>query len=282
MTDGGPSIPSDYLQPMAANFQDRCIIFYDQIGCGNSSIPSDMNQYSIQHSVDDLEQLIHHLKLKQFHLYGHSFGGIVAYEFSKRQRDSPNNKTDHADEMPQLLSMTLSSTPSNLRGVSEESQSLMETLRKRSNSDCNISSDYDSREERDHIEDPVSDLFKKTFVCRTTDGTIPQPLQEAFHKKGSVWEGSDVIIDYIAEPRHNSTSKMPRAMLMRGEHDFVSEKYGFHDWKNLINDNHIDYVTLSDCAHYSMLENASLHADVLNKFLNKCDKEDFNSQEVSQ
>jgi hypothetical protein len=29
---GGPSIPSDYLQPISHNMPDRCIIFYDQIG----------------------------------------------------------------------------------------------------------------------------------------------------------------------------------------------------------------------------------------------------------
>lgn len=40
---GGPSVPSDYLYPLVDFVPYRCMIFYDQIGCGRSSQPKDVN-----------------------------------------------------------------------------------------------------------------------------------------------------------------------------------------------------------------------------------------------
>ena len=40
---GGPSIPSNYLYPLSNCIENRSIIFFDQLGCGDSSIPLDVN-----------------------------------------------------------------------------------------------------------------------------------------------------------------------------------------------------------------------------------------------
>jgi pimeloyl-ACP methyl ester carboxylesterase len=41
---GGPSLPSNYLYPLVQQFgTSRSIIFYDQLGCGQSSAPEDRN-----------------------------------------------------------------------------------------------------------------------------------------------------------------------------------------------------------------------------------------------
>ena len=40
---GGPSVPSDYLYPLVDFVPYRCMIFYDQLGCGRSSQPKDIN-----------------------------------------------------------------------------------------------------------------------------------------------------------------------------------------------------------------------------------------------
>lgn len=282
---GGPSIPSDYLQPIAqqAYLKDRCVIFYDQIGCGNSSIPKDIEQYSIEKTVDDLEHFIQHLKLKQFHLYGHSFGAIVAYEYSKRLCEGTvsNNKRlqtcnyDTQDNcVPEvvkveLLTVTLCSAPSNLQKVDNGTKLLMKSIRPRSNSvDTESSSDtsLDATIDEESTED-CYDLFHKHFVCRTSDGILPRPLQEAYRKKGDVWEGTDAIIEYVAKPPSMSASIMPPTLLLRGEYDFVSKQYGFDEWKKLLNHNSVFCQTLNGCSHYSMLENGELHSLRLNAFL---------------
>jgi pimeloyl-ACP methyl ester carboxylesterase len=40
---GGPSVPSDYLLPLVNVVPYRSIIFYDQLGCGKSDDPDDIN-----------------------------------------------------------------------------------------------------------------------------------------------------------------------------------------------------------------------------------------------
>jgi hypothetical protein len=40
---GGPSVPSDYLFPLVNYVPYRSLIFYDQLGCGRSDSPEDIN-----------------------------------------------------------------------------------------------------------------------------------------------------------------------------------------------------------------------------------------------
>jgi hypothetical protein len=40
---GGPSVPSDYLYPLVDVVPYRSIVFYDQLGCGRSDVPQDVN-----------------------------------------------------------------------------------------------------------------------------------------------------------------------------------------------------------------------------------------------
>ena len=40
---GGPSVPSDYLYPLVDFVPCRSMVFYDQVGCGRSSQPKDVN-----------------------------------------------------------------------------------------------------------------------------------------------------------------------------------------------------------------------------------------------
>lgn len=265
---GGPGIPSDYLQPMAETLKGRCLIFYDQIGCGNSSRPKDISSYSIQNTVDDLEHLVKHLKLQQFHLYGHSFGAIVVYEYSKRLSEGTTHLyNDAQDELsPKLLSIILCSAPSNLQKVEDDTKILMRSLKPRSDSDASESS---MEESMDGSKSDDCALFQKNFVCRTTNGALPQPLYQAYSKKGDIWEGTDVIIDYAAQPPSECASTLPPTLLLRGEYDFVSERFAFEEWKRILNHDSVDCQTLTSCSHYSMLENSELHSMKLNAFFDE-------------
>jgi proline-specific peptidase len=83
---GGPGLPSDYLRPLQDVITDRSILFYDQIGCGNSDVPPNPSHkyYSIDLLTADLHNLVNHVQLERFHLYGQSFGGVLAFEYLKQ------------------------------------------------------------------------------------------------------------------------------------------------------------------------------------------------------
>lgn len=86
---GGPSLPADYLHPLAGRLAPaRAVVFYDQVGCGRSSRPEERCMYSIEYAMQDLRDLVRALQLDKFHLLGHSFGGVVAYEYVAAGRGS--------------------------------------------------------------------------------------------------------------------------------------------------------------------------------------------------
>jgi pimeloyl-ACP methyl ester carboxylesterase len=82
---------------------DRSVILYDPIGCGQSVLDTSLSSSSIsssttsassaasenttnlvvQEQVSDLKYLLDHLPCPKFHLLGHSFGGILVYEYLK-------------------------------------------------------------------------------------------------------------------------------------------------------------------------------------------------------
>ncbi len=79
---GGPGMTHDYLEPLEAIAQSgRRVIFYDQLGSGNSDKPDDPALWQIETFVDELAQVRKALGLDQVHLFGHSWGGFLGLEY---------------------------------------------------------------------------------------------------------------------------------------------------------------------------------------------------------
>ncbi|MFN8470325.1 MAG: proline iminopeptidase-family hydrolase [Caldilineaceae bacterium] len=78
---GGPGVPHDYLEPLAALADERPVIFYDQLGCGKSDRPDDLSLWHIERFVEELGQVRQALGLERIHLLGHSWGGWLATEY---------------------------------------------------------------------------------------------------------------------------------------------------------------------------------------------------------
>lgn len=79
---GGPGYPHDYLEPLAELSDRFRVIFYDQLGCGKSGRPSDAGLWQIPRFVDELAALTEELRLRDFYLFGHSWGTILAVEYA--------------------------------------------------------------------------------------------------------------------------------------------------------------------------------------------------------
>ncbi|HSQ03095.1 MAG TPA: proline iminopeptidase-family hydrolase [Burkholderiales bacterium] len=78
---GGPGAPHDYLEPLAALADERPVIFYDQLGCGNSDKPDDASLWVVERFVEELGQLRTALTLTKVHLLGQSWGAALATEY---------------------------------------------------------------------------------------------------------------------------------------------------------------------------------------------------------
>jgi proline-specific peptidase len=77
---GGPSAGYRYLEALETLATDRCVVFYDQLGCGRSEEPGDSTLWRMERFVEELQALRRLLGLEYVHLYGHSWGGWLAIE----------------------------------------------------------------------------------------------------------------------------------------------------------------------------------------------------------
>jgi proline iminopeptidase len=78
---GGPGSSSYGLENLKELSNDRPVIFIDQLGCGRSSRITDTSLMTIENYVEQLEQIRKALDLKDFHLYGHSWGTMLGIDY---------------------------------------------------------------------------------------------------------------------------------------------------------------------------------------------------------
>jgi proline-specific peptidase len=85
---GGPGFTHHYLQPLEALADRRRVIFYDQLGCGNSDRPDDVSLWTVDRFVAELAQVRAALELDDLHLFGSSWGGMLAMQYVLDRRPS--------------------------------------------------------------------------------------------------------------------------------------------------------------------------------------------------
>ena len=95
---GGPGMPHDYLEPLEDLAASRPVIFYDQLGCGKSDRPADDSLWTTGRYVEELAMVRAALGLERLHLFGNSWGGWLALQYT-------------LDRRPELASLILSSSP---------------------------------------------------------------------------------------------------------------------------------------------------------------------------
>lgn len=100
---GGPGCPHDYLENLAVLASEkRRVIFYDQLGCGNSDLPDDLSLWTVERFADEIDIVREALGLGRVHLLGQSCGGMLGIEYAIRQ---PRGLVSLilADSMPSMV-----------------------------------------------------------------------------------------------------------------------------------------------------------------------------------
>ncbi|HEY8044376.1 MAG TPA: proline iminopeptidase-family hydrolase [Streptosporangiaceae bacterium] len=122
---GGPGFTSYYLEPLEALADRRQVIFYDQLGCGRSDRPADPALWTVARFVQELAQVRAGLGLTRLHLFGSSWGGMLALQYVLDRRPeldslilcgSPASMTRWARDCAELLS----AQPAEVRQVIRE------------------------------------------------------------------------------------------------------------------------------------------------------------------
>lgn len=86
---GGPAACHDYMEAFESFLPPAGIqiIYYDQLGCGNSDAPDDPTLWTLAGFVEEVEEVRQGLSLENFIILGHSWGGILGIDYAlKYQR----------------------------------------------------------------------------------------------------------------------------------------------------------------------------------------------------
>src|ERR671923_1528580 len=76
---GGPGSTHHYFAPLERLAGERRVVLYDQIGCGSSDRPTDVER-SVDVFRDEVAAVREQLGLERIHLLGTSWGGMLAQE----------------------------------------------------------------------------------------------------------------------------------------------------------------------------------------------------------
>jgi proline-specific peptidase len=149
---GGPGALHDYLEPLGALAEtSRRVVFYDQIGCGRSWFEAGPSTWTVELFVDELRTVRDALGLDRIHLFGSSWGGMLAMEYALTQPAG-------------LASLVLSSSPASIPVWAEETNRLRKEL------PPEVQRVLDEEEAADRLDSPeyeeATAEFYKRHVCR--------------------------------------------------------------------------------------------------------------------
>jgi L-proline amide hydrolase len=111
---GGPGSTHNYFAPLERLAGERPVVLYDQIGCGRSDRPRDI-EWSVDVFRDEVVAVREQLGLQRIHLLGTSWGGMLAQEHVLGGASG-------------IVSLVLSSTLANLALWNEEQLKLRAQL----------------------------------------------------------------------------------------------------------------------------------------------------------
>jgi len=261
--NGGPGSNSDYLFILSDITAAHSIplILYDQIGTGLSThLPEkmgDMTFWTIQLFLDELHNLLRHLKIQNYDLIGHSWGGILAASHAIQRpvglkrlvlMSAPAALSLYRKEMPKLLS----ALPVGVREVIEKHAT---------------ESVGDSKEYQD-----AAGVFYSRYLCSLNP--MPKPILTGFQ-----WMQKDPTVSrsVLGPTLFNWTGTLKDwtivddvhkinvpTLLTNGRMDYITDRCLYPFFKEIPQ---VKWVTFANSGHMAHFEERERFMEVLGGFL---------------
>lgn len=160
---GGPGSTHNYFAPLEGLASERPVVLYDQIGCGKSDRPTDID-WTADVFREEVATLRDQLGLERIHLLGTSWGGMLAQEHFLSGAQG-------------IVSLILSSTLANIALWSEEQLKLKAELPPK------VIEVLDKHEAAGTYDDPEYEEAMQVYMDRHFyRGPQPRPELEAMAK----------------------------------------------------------------------------------------------------
>jgi pimeloyl-ACP methyl ester carboxylesterase len=228
---GGPGSTHNYFAPLERLADERQVVLYDQLGCGRSERPDDV-EWSVAVFLDELDALRAHLGLDRIHLLGTSWGGMLALEHALARQDS-------------LRSLILSST------LASAAEWVVEAKRLRD--DLATDEEFDARHFYRRGEEPTEIIRMRAERGEAVYAAMWGPNE---------WTVTGALDGWDVRPRLRELT-LP-TLVLRGAHDMSTPAIS----KTLCDGiPHAREVVFAESSHTPVLEETERYLTVVRKFL---------------
>jgi proline-specific peptidase len=259
---GGPGATHDYLESLEALAETgRRAVFYDQLGCGRSD-RADESLWTVETYVDEVQAVRDALGLDTIHLFGNSWGGMLAMEYALTQPAG-------------LASLMLASSPSSIP------QWVAETGRLRRELPAAVQDVLDRHEAAGTTDDPeyeqACEVFYRRHVCRLPEW--PDYVQRSFQfltEHGEVYRYMNgpsefhvvgTLLDWDVTQRLGQIA-VP-TLVVTGEHDEATPAIN-HTVSSAIPD--AESVVYPGCSHMAHVEDTAGYCRLLDDFMTRVER----------
>jgi len=165
---GGPGLPHNYLESLGRLADEREAVFWDQLGCGNSDRPSNPDLWTMDRSVAEMEAVVQALGLNRFHVFGNSWGAMLAQQYALDVSSGAVSLTisNSIASIPQFSEMVA-------RLKSELDPAIQSAIERHEAAGTTYSAEY---------QDAVR-IWNETYLCRVRPW--PPELLDAFRRMGT-------------------------------------------------------------------------------------------------
>lgn len=165
---GGPGLPHDYLNSLERLADEREVVFWDQLGCGKSRRPSDTQLWTMERAVAEMDAVVNALGLARFHVFGNSWGGMLAQQYALDVASGAASLT---------ISNSIASIPEFAKMVarlkSELDPATQSAIDRHEAAGTTYSAEYQA----------AIRTWNETYLCRVRPW--PRELEEAFRNMGT-------------------------------------------------------------------------------------------------
>ena len=252
---GGPGATHWYLEPLEGiAASGRRAVFYDQVGCGASSQPHEPSLWTVELFVEEVDAVRSALGLERLHLFGNSWGGMLAMEVALTQPEW-------------LASLVLASSPASIPQWVEETGRLRSLLPE------DVRATLARHEEAGTTDSPEYEeaclVFYKRHVCLVDP--FPACVQRTFTELSrEVYETMNGPSEFHVTGTLREWSVVPRlgeidvpALVVSGEHDEATPAISrtVHDGIR-----GSELVILDGCSHMAHVEQTERYLALLDAF----------------
>jgi pimeloyl-ACP methyl ester carboxylesterase len=242
---GGPGSSHDALEPLRRlDGQKRRVVFYDQLGGGDSDRPNDPSLWEVETFLDQLRTVRDAIGLERLHLFGSSWGGMLALEYALTRPDG-------------LVALVLNSTPTSAPRWAEETRRLAAGL-------------PPGMDEKAAVKE-----FWRRHVCRLDPE--PEPLQRTRAKFGkqvyeTMWGPNEFTVtgrlrDWDVTDRLGHI-ELP-TLITSGRHDECTPALVEVLHRGIAGS---QWVLFEESAHMPHLEETERYLDVVGAFLDQVER----------